>query len=84
MSLFSFQFDDAVFVPPADSASDYHDIDDNTIDHNEYPVDNKANDDENLQVSKLLNFFDLLIPGVFVLGKPFQSLALYWRVRLRA
>jgi len=56
MSLFSFQLDDAVFVPPADSASDYHDIDDNTIDHNEYPVDNKANDDENLQVSKLLNF----------------------------
>jgi hypothetical protein len=31
--------DDAVFVPPADSPTDYHDIDDNSIDHNDYPAD---------------------------------------------
>ncbi len=38
-----------MFVPPSDSSSDYHDIDDNSIDDNEYPVDKGENTDENLR-----------------------------------
>ncbi len=38
-----------MFVPPSDSSSDYHDIDDNSIDDNEYPVDKDENTDENLR-----------------------------------
>ena len=36
--------DDAVFVPPSDSSSDYHDIDNNGIE--DYPDNNNVNDDE--------------------------------------
>lgn len=32
-------------MPPADSPADYQDIDDNSIDHNEYPVENEKDSD---------------------------------------
>ena len=55
LTLLFLKFDDAVFVPPADSPSDYQDIDDNSIDgypadHNvDVDVDTDGDDDQNLK-----------------------------------